>query len=105
VSPDPLPALHAGVYRHYKGGYYQVLGYAQESTNGEHPRHVVVYLGLTPGGSSTRMHVREAREFASWVHPTDGSTCDRHWRGVGHACGHGRAAAPRFEYKGPGVPA
>lgn len=81
--PDGLPDLPAGVYRHHKGGLYQVLGYAQDSTNGlDEPRAVVVYVGLqlpgtqVPGeATSMRMKVREAQEFHDFVHG-DGEACD-----------------------------
>ena len=49
-------AIQAGVYKHYKGGYYQVLGIAQHSETKE---LMVVYISLSgahlPGA---RMRVR-----------------------------------------------
>ncbi len=53
--------MQAGVYRHYKGGFYQVLGVAEHSNTGE---RMVVYVSLTgahlPG---PRMRVRPLAEF------------------------------------------
>lgn len=42
--PVDLPDLRAGVYRHWKGQPYQVLGYAHDA-NYEN-RDIVVYMGL-----------------------------------------------------------
>ncbi len=59
-----LPPLPTGIYRHYKGHYYLVLGYAQDSN--EDSRTVVVYVGLEIGGASVdrpRMNVRTVEDF------------------------------------------
>ncbi|MFM9881008.1 MAG: DUF1653 domain-containing protein [Burkholderiaceae bacterium] len=40
---DPLPELHPGIYRHYKGGEYEVLGLARHSETLE---PLVVYKPL-----------------------------------------------------------
>lgn len=52
--------MEAGVYRHYKGGYYQVFGVAGNEKN----ELMVVYVSLTgahlPG---PRMRVRPLVEF------------------------------------------
>lgn len=37
--------LKAGLYRHYKGGIYQVLGLAEHSETGE---KLVIYVSLAP---------------------------------------------------------
>jgi len=59
--------LQAGIYRHYKGHHYLVLGRAADSSIPG--RSVVVYVGLELEGASPgpRMHVREYEEFFSWV--------------------------------------
>jgi hypothetical protein len=68
--PAQLPDLPAGVYRHYKGHHYLVLGYGHDSNyNG---RQVVVYVGLElekadPG--EPRMNVRTVDDFFAWVQP------------------------------------
>lgn len=53
--------IEAGVWRHYKGGYYQVLGVAAHSETGE---LMVVYVSLSgahlPG---PRMRVRPLSEW------------------------------------------
>lgn len=59
-----LPPLPAGIYRHYKGHYYLVLGYAQDSN--DESRTVVVYVGLETDGASVdrpRMNVRTVDDF------------------------------------------
>lgn len=109
--PDGLPDLLAGVYKHHKGGLYQVLGYGEDSTNGlEEPRPVVVYIGLQlPGlqlpdaASSMRLKVRDAEEFHDWVHLDDGSVCGS--PSLSGACeAHGRLGLDRFTYLDVEVP-
>jgi hypothetical protein len=54
-----LPYLPAGVWRHWKGGLYQTLGFAQEEATGD---IVVVYIGLQLDGAhdGPRMRTRVA---------------------------------------------
>lgn len=78
--------MQAGVYRHYKGGYYQVLGVAEHTESKE---LMVVYISLTgahlPG---PRMHVRPYPAFIEIdVMSEDGI----HW-------------VRRFEYVGDEIP-
>jgi hypothetical protein len=82
VPAPGLPDLPAGVWRHWKGHLYQVLGYAADSSI--EGRIVVVYIGLELDGArpGPRLHVREAAEF------------------LGHAEFSG-ALIPRFEYVAP----
>lgn len=65
------PDLPAGIWRHYKGHLYLVLGYAGDSTNNAVAgRVVVVYAGLELTGTpkpGPRMHVRDADEFLGLV--------------------------------------
>ena len=83
--------MEAGIYEHYKGGFYQVLGVAADATNerslqygregflaedpaeAEEDRLMVVYITLTgihlPG---PRMRVRELNEFCGVVTWPDG---------------------------------
>ena len=89
-----LPDLRAGVWRHYKGHLYQVLGYAHDANaTGDHPtiwktayrpdgtwnssvpardRLVVVYIGLetTAAHKGPRMAVRDVDDFLfAHMHP------------------------------------
>jgi len=48
--------MESGIYRDYKGGYYQVLGVAEHTETGE---RVVVYVSLTGiSEEGPRMRVR-----------------------------------------------
>lgn len=47
--------MQAGIYQHYKGGFYQVLGVAQHTETGE---EMVVYVSLDATLPGPRMRVR-----------------------------------------------
>lgn len=112
VSLDPerttttvkLPELQAGVYEHWKGHYYLVLGYAQISTNDDEPGVAVVYVGLHTDGiepsdgetdHSIRMRVRRVEEFFEMIDPETGEA----------VIGSGTdLAVPRFKYVGHSMP-
>ncbi|MFL6110761.1 MAG: DUF1653 domain-containing protein [Catenulispora sp.] len=69
-----LPDLLAGIYRHYKGHHYLVLGYGHDANHDG--RQVVVYVGLEldgakPGG---RLAVRDVDDFFAIVDPATGET-------------------------------
>lgn len=88
-----LPPLRAGIYEHYKGNLYQVLGYAHDAnadtlgvvhtgsqftgTEGEPlgERMVVVYFGLQlqEAHDGPRLAVRTVEDFLAYVDPSDGS--------------------------------
>lgn len=81
-DPAPLPDLPAGVYKHYKGHLYQVLGYGHDANDTD--RRVVVYIGLHTliGHVGPRLSCRTAVSddpdedtFFDWVHLDDGSKC------------------------------
>lgn len=67
-----LPTLEAGIYEHYKGPLYQVLGYARDANHGRvlgqeelGGRIVVVYFGLQLDGAhrGPRLAVRTQQDF------------------------------------------
>jgi hypothetical protein len=60
----PLTTV-GGVYKHYKGGRYTVIGVATESTNDRPRRPVVVYVSLEKG----TINVRDEAEFHQYVDP------------------------------------
>lgn len=93
---ERLPELAAGVYRHYKGPLYLVLGYGHDA-NAE-GREVVVYVGLELDEAKTgpRLAVRDAAEFLGYLHGDDGSSCP----GFG-LCDDLRLHVRRFVYLGP----
>ncbi|MEX2291527.1 MAG: DUF1653 domain-containing protein [Mycobacteriales bacterium] len=72
-----LPELQAGVWRHWKGNDYLVLGLGHDAADPS--RAVVVYVPLydVPG---PRLAVRTAERFLEEVSP----------------------GVPRFRYRGPG---
>jgi hypothetical protein len=67
-----LPDLRAGVYRHYKGPLYLVLGYGHDANNDS--RQVVVYVGLQLDGAKPgpRLAVRDVDDFFAIVNPLNG---------------------------------
>lgn len=109
-----MDELKAGVYRHYKGPLYLVLGLAHDANSGEESvwsdragdyvakevpvREVIVYIGLQTDSAHTgaRLAVRTVEDFFAWVHP-DGTRCDHQTPGVwcDNASGEVRQ---RFEY-------
>lgn len=80
--------LMAGVYRHYKGGYYQVLGVGAHSETDE---RMVVYVSVKPAPGfkalpGPRIRLRPVTMWDELV--TDGSG----------------ARVPRFKYVGFEIP-
>lgn len=65
--------MKAGVYRHYKGGLYWVLGLARHSESGE---KMVVYVRLY-SRQGIPMNVRPFEEFVGSVVAQDGSVESR----------------------------
>jgi hypothetical protein len=62
--------LTAGVYRHYKGGFYQCLGVGEHTETAE---IVVVYVSLTGSDlSGPRMRVRPMNGPNGWNTPVNG---------------------------------
>jgi hypothetical protein len=124
VTTRDLPDLRAGVYRHWKGRYYLVMGYAHDANAdtlgswtairkqydldhtalahgrpgplGE--RVVVVYIGLEldDAHKGPRLAVRDVDDFFRLVCSTHGTD----WR---EACPGETKGGPvhRFEYAGP----
>lgn len=67
--------VESGIYRHYKGALYQVLGMAHDANDEE--RIVVVYIGLQLDAAheGPRLAVRTLEDFQAQLHITNGSTC------------------------------
>lgn len=100
-----LPDLPAGVYRHWKGPLYHVLGYGHDA-NSDLDRFAVVYIGLQTQGSHTgpRLAFRTAISddpdvdaFFDFVHPSDGSKCP------GYTTCPCKERVRRFTYLAPGT--
>jgi hypothetical protein len=113
-----------GIYRHWKGGLYQVLGLAHDANAeslvlhthtgwctempGDAPdeRTVVVYMPLQLNAAhlGPRMAVRTLEDWLAWVHD-DGSVCEHVVRAEGVWCHCDRTLptqgfGQRFEYLG-----
>lgn len=71
-----VPDLRAGVYQHYKGPLYLVLGYGHDAN--ADGRTVVVYIGLELDGAKqgARLAVRTAEDFHAIVDPRSGEAKD-----------------------------
>jgi hypothetical protein len=59
--------MRAGIYKHYKGGYYQVLGIAEDSDNSR--KYFVIYISLT-GIEQEGLRFR-CRSLDSWNEPVE----------------------------------
>jgi hypothetical protein len=120
-----LPDLMTGIYRHYKGPLYLVLGYAHDANADElcdlelaripetdiepmfpEGRTVVVYVGLQLDDAhrGARLAVRTAADFHARVH-SDGTEC-KTFDNMGGAYCHckdrvSHRTKPRFDYIGP----
>ncbi len=90
-----LPDLRAGVYRHYKGHLYLVLGYGRDANDDD--RDVVVYIGLELHGSKpgARIMVRTVDDFYAIVNPVTGESVADNWNGSEPY------PVARFTYLGP----
>lgn len=114
-----LPELRAGIYRHYKGQFYQVFGYAHDSNSdslfeqvgeydfrrvdttedgGDTMRIVVVYMAIELHGAhyGPRLAVRTVEDFFARVHKghpnfEDGTVCEGD-------CWNNHLVTQRFEY-------
>lgn len=93
-APTPLPDLRAGVYRHYKGPHYLVLGYGHDAN--QEGRNVVIYVGLELDGAKqgARLAARDVADFFAVVDPTTGVAVRGFERDV-------PATVQRFTYVGP----
>lgn len=66
--------LKSGIYQHYKGGYYQVLGLGAHSETNE---HMVIYISVHPTSSlplpGPRIRIRPAHlwdDLVTWPDKT-----------------------------------
>lgn len=77
--------MKSGIYRHYKGDYYQVLGVGVHTESGE---RVVVYVSLDAARSGSRLRIRPLTGPEGWETPVT----------------LGGISGPRFEYIGDEIP-
>lgn len=66
--------MQSGLYRHYKGGVYQLIGLAAHSETGE---ALVVYVSLDASLPGFRMRVRPRSLWDDDVEWPDGNTRPR----------------------------
>jgi hypothetical protein len=66
--------MNTGLYSHYKGGTYQVLGVGQHSESGE---QLVIYVSLDPTKHGPRLRARPLKMWDERVQWPDGSTKPR----------------------------
>lgn len=87
-------SLFAGIYQHYKGHPYLLLGQAHDHDNPG--RIVVVYVGLSLDGAKDgfRMKVQGADIFTGYVNPETGEPIET-WDGTQPE------PVRRFTYLGP----
>ncbi len=95
-----VPVLQCGIYRHWKGHLYQVLGLALDAHIEN--RVLVVYVGLELTGTPAlgpRMRVRPIDDFFAFVDPETGETVS----GLGAATKQMLGlVVPRFRWYGAG---
>ncbi|HSX18429.1 MAG TPA: DUF1653 domain-containing protein [Candidatus Saccharimonadales bacterium] len=84
------PKFRAGIYKHYKGPLYLVLGLAHDANDEQ--RTAVVYIGLEldQAKAGPRLAVRTYEDFYAWVDPATGEELNR----------NNSKAIPRFKYIG-----
>lgn len=94
---EQLPVLKAGIWRHYRGHLYLMIGYAHDAN--QEDRTVVVYVGLDLDGAKhgERISVRDVDDFFAAVNPETGETV-----GLGDDY-DGPTPVYRFVYQGPTV--
>jgi hypothetical protein len=59
--------MKCGIYQHYKGGYYQILGVAEHTETSE---MMVVYISLDAGQPGPRIRVRPLHGPEGFETPT-----------------------------------
>lgn len=108
-----LPDIRAGVWRHYKGPLYNVLGYSHNASDGNNPQ--VLYIGLELDSAKTgpRFATRDVEEWSELVctmHDGMSWHSEEHEKitAVGRRTGYLNerqhqedACVPRFTYLGP----
>ena len=103
MNGEDLPPLESGVYRHYKGHPYLVLGYGEDSN--QEGRWLVIYVGLDLDGArpGPRIKARTASEFLGWVHRNESGNWETCESDGDLSCPQGRLSEHRhrFCYEGP----
>lgn len=84
------PEIPIGIYRHYKGQLYQVLGLAHDANDDS--RTCVVYIGLQLDKAhlGPRIAIRTFEDFIAYIDPATGGPA-KDWT---------TPMYPRFDYMG-----
>lgn len=115
-----MDEIRMGIYQHYKGPLYQVIGLAHDANAGElydfreantpeteteplGERTVVVYFGLQLDGAhlGPRLAVRTVEDFTAWVVPDLVGTRVTEPPLAMRVNARREGWVPRFEYLGP----
>jgi hypothetical protein len=77
-----FPKFKAGIYQHYKGPFYLVLGLAHDAN--DEKRMAIIYIGLELNRAHTgpRLAVRTYEDFYSWVDPKNGEQVNKNHPGA-----------------------
>lgn len=62
-----LPDIRSGVYRHYKGPLYQVLGYSHNASDDNRPQVLYIGLELDRAKPGPRFATRDVEDFLTTV--------------------------------------
>lgn len=101
VVTEPIP-LRTGVWKHYKGPLYQVLGYSHNASDDNNIQVLYIGLEIDPSKPGPRWATRDWKEFFETV-------CPEHDGMNAYSDEHDNIRSPcdplewkeRFEYMGP----
>lgn len=87
---NKYPEFKAGIYKHYKGPLYLVLGLAHDANY--ESRAAIIYIGLelNQAKAGPRLAVRTYKDFYAWVDYKSGKPINS----------KSKKAVPRFKYIG-----
>jgi len=87
---DQYSKFKAGIYRHYKGPLYLVLGLAHDSNDESRTAVVYIALQLDAAKAGPRLAIRTYEDFYTYINPKNGEKAAKSSPG----------AKPRFKYIG-----
>lgn len=114
MSYRDLPDLRSGVWKHYKGGLYEVIGYSQNTSDGNREQVAYVPLYTDPEKIGPRIQTRDVEEWFEYVctmHDGMEWHSDEHAArtvehrnspaGINESKHQNESSQPRFRYMGP----
>lgn len=94
IDPDSDPIdLRAGVYKHYKGPLYQVMGYSHNASDENRIQVLYIELEIDPKKPGPRFATRDWREFFAFI-------CPIHDGVDAYSAVHGSILNDEFVYEG-----